>query len=279
MGSRIVKPKDVLAWLGLRPSPKVYGYTVDSYALPVDGEVRFANWGHPKCNPAEIKQGSVDELRRYLSPGDAVLDIGAHSGDSTILFALAVGPSGRVFAVEPNRYVLAVLRVNATLNPQAAPIEVLPYAATATTAKLVFNYSDRGYCNGGDLGQFGGHGHLYPLDVEGRNILDELKRSHPDWLSRIRLLKTDTEGNDHAVIDSLRELVMASRPYLVVEVYKRTGPAQRQQFLRLLTDELHYDCFEADDFRALRGKPITASNISTRDHFDMFCVPKSVQAT
>lgn len=226
-----MKLKDVFAALGFREGPKTYGYTMEEFELSKGERVRFAVWRHPKCSAPEIGQGAIDELKKYLSPGDAVIDVGAHVGDTTILYALAVGPGGKVFAVEPNRYLWPILEANASLNPQAAPIEILHFAATAQPAKLVFNYSDAGYCNGGDLNRFGRlfHGHMYPLEVEGRNVLAELRATNPDWLQRVRLIKTDAEGNDHAVLETMRELLVSVKPFVLCEVYKRTSIEQNSR--------------------------------------------------
>ena len=271
-----LKLKNLLASIGVRLRPRTYDYTVETFNLATEGAVQFALWNHPKCRVGEIRQDSIDELRRYLRPGDAVIDIGAHTGETSVLYALAVGKEGRVFAVEPNRYVLPILKKNAALNSNMAPIKILPYAATEQKATLTFNYSDPGYCNGGDLQQFGSlkHGHLYPLKVEGRNVLSELRRSSPEWLARIRLIKTDTEGSDHAVVKTLRELIVATRPLLLCEVYKWATLEQRKAFYRFVTEELGYDCFGAKPYAQLKGEPIGPDDLMKQHHFDIFCIPR-----
>ena len=270
-----MKFKDVLGLFGVRKPTRTYGFEIETFQLPKEGKVRFAQWLHPKCSRTVMDQAAVDELRHHLRPGSAVLDIGAHAGDTSVLFALAVGPTGRVFAVEPNSYVLGVLRENAKLNPAAAPIEVLPYAATMEDAKLTFQYSDEGFCNGGALEQFGRfrHGHIYELEVEGRNIMTELRGRHSEWLSRISMIKTDTEGNDQTVVDSLRELIMAQRPLIVAEVYKRTGADQRRRFHQTL-DSMGYDIYLATPWTALRQERMGPDDMMREPHFDIFCEPR-----
>lgn len=273
-----MKFKDILGLVGIKKPTRTYGFEVDTFQLPTDGEVRFAQWLHPKCNRTTIDQATIDELRRHLKPGSAVLDIGAHSGDTSVAFAWAVDPTGRVFAVEPNSYVLPVLHENAKLNPAAAPIEVLPYAATMDNAKLTFQYSDEGFCNGGALDQFGRlrHGHVYDLEVEGRNIMSELERDHSDWVPRISMIKTDTEGNDQMVVDSLRELIMRQKPLIVAEVYKRTEPEQRRRFYETL-DGLGYDIYLAEPWTDLRRERLGPDDMMREPHFDIFCEPRALQ--
>lgn len=270
-----MKLRAILEILGLRSPPKTYGHRIETFNLEREGPVRFAQWLHPKCRPMVIEQSQIDVLRQYIAPGDAVIDIGAHSGDTSVLFALAAGPGGRVFAVEPNRYVIPVLEANAILNSAAAPISVLPYAATKTAMSLVFNYSDAGFCNGGDLSSLGmmRGGHLYPLKVEGRNIPAELASAAPEWLGKIRFVKTDTEGNDQSVIESLGDLIRTARPYLLCEVYKRTSEAQRRSFHDLLSKDLGYRVFRSEPYTRLQAEELGVDDMMHAKHFDIFCVP------
>ncbi|MGB3418152.1 MAG: FkbM family methyltransferase [Mesorhizobium sp.] len=270
-----MKARTLFEFIGLRSPPRTYGHRIDTFELERQGQVRFAQWLHPKCRAKTVSQATVDELSRYIAPGDAVLDIGAHIGDTAVPFALAAGPTGRVFAVEPNRYVLPILELNARLNPMAAPITVLPYAATKETAELTFDYSDPGFCNGGDLSGLGRlrGGHLYRLDVEGRNIVRELEDLAPEWLARVKFVKTDTEGNDLAVVETLRKLIDGARPYLLCEVYRHASTDYRRSFHRLLSAELNYRLHRAQPYTELRGKELGADDMMRESHFDVFCVP------
>ena len=81
-----------------------------------------AEWliGSPwAASPHEPDEQAV--MRRLVSPGDVVLDIGANLGLHTALLSRLVGPGGRVFAFEPSAGVLPCLRrsvagmANATL--------------------------------------------------------------------------------------------------------------------------------------------------------------------
>lgn len=270
-----MKLRHLLERIGIKRPAQTYGHTKEEFDLGRYGRVRFAQWNHPKCRRTVLETAPLDELRKILSPGDAVLDIGAHTGDTSVLFAAAVGSTGRVFAVEPNSFAVAILDVNAALNSEIAPIEVMPYAAVETPGKLVFNYSDAGYCNGGDFSWIGStrHNHLYQLDVDGRNIADELQAHHADWIARIRLIKSDTEGSDAAVMRSLRSIIEAHRPYIVCEVYRHQTPERREELFALLHDELGYTIHRADLWHELRGEEVHDRTLSGETHFDIFCVP------
>ncbi|MGE0844678.1 MAG: FkbM family methyltransferase [Flavobacteriaceae bacterium] len=270
-----MKLRHIAEMLGFRAPPRRYGYDVEDFDLGDEGTIRYAQWQHPKNRPMRFEPAAIAELKRYIAPGDTVIDIGAHSGDTSVMFALAAGPKGRVFAVEPNSYVLPILEANASLNPRIAPIEILPYAATAAPGKLVFRYSDAGFCNGGDLAaaDIGRHRHYYELAVEGRNIADELAARAPESLERLRLIKSDTEGNDASVIASLRPLIDRHRPYLICEFYRHMDEASRRDFHRLLSGDLGYTVHLAGLWDGLAGEVLGPGDLMREEHFDVFCVP------
>src|SRR6185295_1168111 len=133
-------------------------------------------------------QASLEALRSFLRAGDVAIDIGAHTGDSTIPIALAVGPRGSVLALEPNPYVFKVLAVNAGLNPASTHIVPLMFAAMPEDGEFEFEYSDSGYCNGGfhqGISRWT-HGHFSKLRVAGRNLPVYLRAHAPDALPKLR---------------------------------------------------------------------------------------------
>src|SRR5260370_40051383 len=59
-------------------------------------------------------------LRKLVSPGSLVLDIGANIGAHTLPLAQLVGPNGRVMALEPTAFAFRKLGRNLELNPSLA---------------------------------------------------------------------------------------------------------------------------------------------------------------
>ena len=86
-----MKFKEIFYLLGLKPRTKSYGYEVVHFDLATEGRVSYARWLHPKEQRKTFSQAEVDELRRFLSVGDVAVDIGAHTGDTALPVALAVG--------------------------------------------------------------------------------------------------------------------------------------------------------------------------------------------
>jgi FkbM family methyltransferase len=270
-----VKLRDLPRAIGFDSPPREYPFEVCTFNLPADGEVRLARWLHPGETPKAVTQESVDALRSFLREGDVAIDIGAHTGDSTIPMALAVGPRGSVFALEPNPYVFKVLVVNAGLNPARTHIVPLMFAAMPEDGSFEFEYSDSGYCNGGfhqGISRWT-HGHFSKLRVAGRNLPAYLREHAPDTLPRIRYVKIDTEGFDRAVVRSMAALISQARPYIKTEIYKHLPAGERSVYYDELRG-LGYRLFKCEDEGQYRGRELERSDLSRWKHFDVFAIPE-----
>jgi FkbM family methyltransferase len=73
-------------------------------------------------------------MRRLVRSGDVVYDIGAHVGEHSVLLAQLVGPTGRVFAFEPNPERHHALRRTVA---QYGNGELLPYAVGERAGTVV----------------------------------------------------------------------------------------------------------------------------------------------
>ncbi len=269
-----MKLKEVIFGLGLRPSRREYPVDIESFRLPREGEIAVARWRHPRERRKEFSQAAVDALREFLGEGDTAIDIGAHTGDSTLPVALAVGSSGCVFALEPNPAVFKVLQENAGLNRTRTRIVPLMFAATPKDGEYDFFYSDSGFCNGG---LFPGisrwrHGHFFPLRVAGRNLPEYLKKEFPEELKRLRYIKIDTEGADREVAGSLREMLLAYRPYLKSEIHKHLPQEERTGYYRDLKG-IGYRIHRCESEEHYLGEELAESDLIESGHFDIFAVP------
>jgi FkbM family methyltransferase len=273
-----MKLKEAVHLLGFRPAPKRYGFEIRRFDLPKDGRVEYAQWLHPRETTKTITQESIDELRRFLKPGDVCIDIGAHTGDSTIPIALAVGPTGCVLALEPNPFVFPVLDKNAQLNAEKTRIVPLMFAATPEDGRCDFEYSDSGFCNGGRHAGISKwrHGHAFPLTVEGRNLPSYLNTHHPQLLSKLAYIKVDAEGYDLTILTTLAGLISRYRPYIKAEVYAHADRPQREQLFRFFTDQ-RYVVHKVESESNYRGPRIGVADLMTWRHFDVFCISEEEQ--
>lgn len=270
-----MKLKTLFHMLGFKPKPREYGFEIHSFDFEQEGHVEYAQWLHPAETRKTFTQAEIDYLRSFIDPGDVAIDVGAHTGDTTLPIALATGPTGTVLALEPNPYVFRVLAENAKLNKGKTRIVPLPFAATPEDGPIEFEYSDPGFCNGGRHEGISPwrHAHPFKLTVEGRNLQNYLRAEHSDLIDRLRFIKTDAEGFDTQVLRSLSGIIEETRPYIKAEVYKYTNEFQRLEFYRLLAN-LGYKLHKTECETNYLGDSVDAGNLMNWRHYDVFCVPK-----
>ena len=254
-----------------------YGYQVKTFNLEQDGKIEYASWLHPYEQPKSISQGMVNFYRRYSRPGSLVIDIGAHTGDTTVPMALAVGPKGTVLALEPNPHVFTILKKNSELNKDKTSIIPLCFAATDHDGEFEFNYSDASYCNGGFFQSLQNqkHGHKYVLKVAGRNLEAYLKSEYGNILPGLSLVKVDAEGYDKEVIKSLRNVLSSYKPCIISECNKNLTAAERADLFNVL-DGLGYTIKKLESFEEF--SPLSSIDnpldMMKWQHFDLVATPK-----
>jgi FkbM family methyltransferase len=274
-----LKLKNIAHLLGLRPKPRRYSYSVGSFQLGDGTVARYAQWGHPAESRKAITREMVDGFRGVLNEGDFCLDIGAHSGDTALPMAIAVGKAGCVLALEPNPFVYHVLEKNARANRGIANLQTMFAAAANDEGFLEFEYSDAGFCNGGrheGISVFR-HGHVFKQSVFCVNLAEELRDSYSDWLPRLRLIKVDTEGFDLSVLKSLTDVIRKYRPVIKTEVFQRTDRQYRLELLDFFT-RLGYEVHKIIEEPLEPGPRITVDNLLEWRHYDVLATPLDVPA-
>lgn len=208
---------------------KEYGYKIKEFEIKGFGKVDYAQWLHPFEGPKQIELAQINFYKKLCQEGNLIIDIGAHTGDTTVPMALATGKNGLVIGLEPNPYVFKILEKNASLNSELTTIHALPFAATKSDGEFTFNYSDASFCNGGYLSQIRNqrHRHKYELKVQGKNFSKYLRGNYSEWLPKLDLLKVDAEGFDKDIIENLADIIAEYRPNIMAECYKRLSTEER----------------------------------------------------
>lgn len=269
-----MKLKEYFYMLGFKPKTKEYGFKLKHFNLPEFGDVKYAQWLHPSETQKEIKYDVIEELRSYLNEGDFCIDIGAHTGDTALPFALAVGKNGAVLALEPNKYVFKILEENVRLNTDKSTIIPLMAAATDHDGEFEFEYSDAGFCNGGlheGISKWK-HGHAFKMKIQGINLAQLLRDKYSDKLPKLNFIKIDTEGYDLSVLKSIIELVKKYRPHLHIEIFKNTSLAYREEMHNLLSS-LNYSIYRVNSDIDLQGDELSKADLMTWVGYDIFCIP------
>ncbi|MBQ1561498.1 MULTISPECIES: FkbM family methyltransferase [Caulobacter] len=173
-----------------------------------------------------LEPGTSDVLRRLVQPGMTVADVGANIGLLTLVLAWAAGPTGKVFAFEPEGVPRANLEKMKHLNGLAW-VEVRDQAVGEKPGRLTFHVSD-----------IIGHSSLYALpDAEEAHTV-EVEVVRLDDIApakRMDVVKIDVEGAELDVLAGMKGLI-AKNPDLAIvaefgpEHLKRVGQTPPQWF-------------------------------------------------
>jgi FkbM family methyltransferase len=163
-------------------------------------------------------------LKRRVTAGDVVLDVGSFLGIYAILAARFAGPTGRVVAIEPTPSSASIARRHFEFNDErtSAPVVLVEAAAGAQRGQASFYEYDQPYVNA-----------LAPaVDVDARarsrrvevvtidDLCDELR-------IRPTVIRMDVQGAEfHALRGARRTIASCSSPLTIVaEMHPQCWPS------------------------------------------------------
>jgi FkbM family methyltransferase len=163
-------------------------------------------------------------IKRHLSPGDVVLDVGSFLGIYAVLESRLAGPRGRVVAIEPTAWSASVARRHFAFNADisAAPVILVEAAAGDERRHAALYEYDEPYVNA-----------LTPaVDVSGRarsrlvdvvtidDLCDQMK-------VRPTFIRMDVQGAEFQALRGARRTIAAagSRLTIVAEMHPQCWPS------------------------------------------------------
>jgi FkbM family methyltransferase len=174
-----------------------------------------------------------------VRPGDHVVDVGAFHGVYTMAFARAVGPGGRVLALEPNPLSRRRLEEHLLLNGFADRVIIEDCLAGECTGTQPFDA-----VGGGDFIAAGKSARRPGAATNVRTeSLDTLVRRHK---LQPRLLKIDVEGYEEAVLRGAEATMRGARPFVALEIHaaELAGAGSSVGRIAELAASFHYDPVE-----------------------------------
>lgn len=209
----------------------------DGYAMVPRQEPMFAVMV-ANASSGGLEPGTRRVLTSLIRPGMSVADVGANVGLLTLSCAVATGPSGHVFAFEPEPGPRAQLQKTLRLNGLSW-VKTFDLAVGATTEQRTFHISP-----------VIGHSSLYELPHEdgvGRDITVEVSRLDdiigPE--QRLDVVKIDVEGAELDVLAGMERLVTENPDLAIVAEY---GPSHLERVG--LTPQAWFGAFQAAGFEA-----------------------------
>lgn len=198
----------------------------------IDGDIIISSLGHKFVSISEpvflhvVYDGIYEkEITRVVSSivksNDTVVDIGSNFGWYSVLFADLVGPSGKVFAFEPNASIFQVLKKNISLNDFTSIIRFSRTAVGDTIGDGYLHANDHesgaGYINcDNDLGEVS------------RVTISSLDRLLHDYINQIAFMKIDVEGFEPKVLSGAQKILNSDNPPIILvefnlEALQRAG--------------------------------------------------------
>jgi FkbM family methyltransferase len=183
----------------------------DGYVFPIDpGTIIGWNIHFFGSYEPEVRA----QIRRWLSPGATAVDVGANVGWHALLMATIVGPTGRVYAFEPNESTRARLRgaidanglQQVTIDSRALSDRIGTTGFEAPQAGDVWDGTGRMTA----APAAGGSG----MSVE-CTTLDAFVEEH--GIDRLDLVKIDVEGWEQTVLRGAPRTLARLAPSVVFE--------------------------------------------------------------
>lgn len=172
--------------------------------------------GRPLYTGGSYEVEETKFLQDTLRPGMTIVDVGANIGFIATLAARAVGPTGRVLAIEPEPKNMALLRENVARNGYQnvtlchCAVGSAPGAATLYRSQ--WNMGNH-RINAGEAGQAIADDAI-KVTLE---TADALIAQH--GLPRVDVIKMDVEGYEPAVVGGLETTLQRDRPVVLTEFW------------------------------------------------------------
>lgn len=164
--------------------------------------------------------GELRIVKRFVRPGDVIVDVGANVGYMAAHFSGFVGPEGLVYAFEPGSTPFRMLQGVADSN-RFGNMEIFRCAVSDREGGRTFyeteNILARGY------GRLDERPSAKFSAIDEQQVqatsLDLFFQVRSVELSRLRLVKIDVEGHEDAVIDGMKWIFGEGyRPFLLTEL-------------------------------------------------------------
>ncbi len=197
----------------------------------------------------------LDLVREVVQPGDVVWDIGANVGLFSFAAASRAGSGGLVVSLEPDAWLVQLLRRSTVEQPKtSAPVRVVPAAVAARVAIRTLCLAHRSRA-ANYLAEFG------TTQTGGTREEQSVVAVTLDWLLEQqpapRVVKIDVEGAELEVLLGGRRLFETVRPVVLCEVI----PSSERAVTRFL--ESHdYQIFDGET-KATDRRPLPVAPWST----------------
>jgi len=228
----------------------------------------------------EYSEGEIVLWRQFIRPGMIVADIGANIGTFTVWMAKTVGPTGRVYAVEPQLQIYQMLVGNLALNEikNTLTLRGALGASVGQTNVPQVDY-DLNNANFGGVSLVGDSNMLVggPGEVIPVIPLDTIP-------GPFHFIKIDVEGMELDVLKGAVETLKRDKPILYIENDRPDKSEELIKWLLAANYRLWWHlppAFNPKNFRKSLENVFDLNMLGQNQQLvsgNMFCVPASMSA-
>jgi FkbM family methyltransferase len=156
------------------------------------------------------EMSTSEAIAQLVEPGMIVGDVGANLGYFTLLMADLVGPSGKVYAFEPNPQMAFRAERSARLNGFADRVQVCQTVLYNENGRTVSFLMPSDEPKNAYARRYDGE------DLTGSVLMDACRLdSRPEWLD-CDMLKIDAEGSEQSICEGMSGLLAKGRLRIIV---------------------------------------------------------------
>ena len=208
------------------------------YCLTCDTYIRMALTLY-----GESTQQELETCLQFIKPGDWVIDAGANIGTFAVPFARRVGPTGQVYAFEPQVLVHMCLATNLFINSVGEWAQPIRNALSDNISIGKIPRLDPRQVNnigGSRLNDPENKAQMKILGTDDVNVItiDSMK------LEKLDFIKTDAEGMDAKILAGGIETIKEFEPTIHAEMLPHDGAGgnndPEQEYMRSVIKSLGY---------------------------------------
>lgn len=218
-------------------------------------------------------------INRLVSPGQVCIDIGAHKGFFTLLFAQKVGPSGKVFAFEPDFRAVNYLQENVNRNNFTSIVKLYQIALGDRDDVCDIYLTSH-------LGNTSLFPNKYAAEQVSQKYVVRMQRldsilNQVELPSDVLFVKIDAEGSELLILKGMELTIKKFYPIIWLEINRPSllaggfSDTQIEKFLRENNYQIYRFTYYFDKFLRIRFLlvPINSFSEGNNEIFDILAYP------
>lgn len=161
-------------------------------------------------NSGIFEDASTKIVKKFIRPGDTIINIGANIGYYSVIFGKLTGPEGRVFSFEPTKYFREVLKDNLAAN-SLHNVEIIPFGLSDKPEQLTIQID-------GITATLHVPGGKELVSQESISLMTLEAFCKEKDLNKIDFIKIDVDGHEPAVLNGGWKPIECFRPMLLIEI-------------------------------------------------------------